>query len=329
MQTSASEPPFGASTPEEEAALETSVRAFLAKNSGATPLHALPIPAARAAFAALQAEALTAPAPALVEDHVLPVGPTGAVPIRILRPVEATVLPLPPTLYLHGGGWVLGDRQTHDRVMRALCTGARTAIVYVDYTLAPEACFPVQNEQAYAVLDFLATHGESMRLDCSRMAVAGDDAAGALAATVTLMAKQRRGPDIAFQLLLCPILGEPPLDAPDAPWLTKLGLRRSLDAAFPEPASRRLATAFPLLASAQQLNDLPPALIITAEFDLCRDGGETFARRLRAAGVSASATRYEGTIHDFLVLNALAASPAALGATAQASAALHSALYEA
>jgi acetyl esterase len=144
-----------------------------------------------------------------------------------------------------------------------------------------------------------------------------------------LLAKQRRGPELAFQLLFYPIMGRPDPSAQrfDTPWMTTATLCRAIEAAFPDAASRILPTAFPLDARLDDLNDLPPALIIVAEADPLCTQGEAYARRLIQAGVQASASRYLGTIHDFVSLNALAASPATRGAIAQATAALRAALY--
>jgi acetyl esterase len=311
--------------------LEATVQAFVDGLADAPPIHALGFDEARAALAALQAGPVAKP-PAAVEDRTFLVGPTGSVGVRILRPQDGNGRPLPAVLYLHGGGWVTGGKDTHDRLARELAVGARAAVVFVEYALAPEARYPVQNEQAYAVLDFVTANAAALGLDASRIAVAGDGAGGAMAAAVTLLAKRRRGPEIAFQLLFCPVtadLGEAGSYAAfrDGPWLTREAMRRFLDAAFPDATCRGLAAALPLQASLQQLNDLPEALIIVAENDVLRDEGEAYARRLIQAGVSATSTRYNGTIHDFVVLDGLATSPATRGAVAQATAALRAALY--
>ena len=308
--------------------LEPAVRAFLAElaRDGGSPLDAPDLAGARAALARLQAVPVEAPT-VHAEEIAVPTGPGGVVAVRLLRPVARNGRPTPFVLYLHGGGWVMGDAQTHDRLMRELAAGSGAVVAHVGYTLAPEAAFPVQIEQAYAVLCHLAAEAAAHGLDASRIAVAGDCAGGAMAASVAMLAKRRRGPELAFQLLLTPILGAPEPQGEAAPWLPAAAVCRYLDAAFPDAASRDRPIALPLAAAPEDLNDLPPALVITAEADVLCAQGEAYARRLAAAGVEVAATRHLGTIHDFMVLNPLARSAATRGAVAQASAALRHALY--
>jgi len=312
--------------------LEATVQAFLDTIAivGTPPLHELDFEAARENLRSVQCLPVSAP-PASIEDGVFPVGPTGSVGVRILRPYGSNGDD-PAILYLHGGGWMMGGKDTHDRLLRELAAGAGATIIFVDYTLAPEARYPVQNEQAYAVLHHIVQNAAELNLDPYRIAIAGDCAGGNIAAAVTLLAKQRRGPEIVFQLLFYPILGDVTNTGSyqtyrDGPWLTRRATSSLLDRLFSDPASRREITAFPLQASARQLNDLPEALVIVAENDIVRDAGESYVRKLVQAGVSATSTRYSGTIHDFVMLNGLAEAPATRGAIAQASAALRVALY--
>jgi len=312
--------------------LEAVVQAFLdgLGDVGTLPLQELDFDHAREGLVSLQRGLVAAP-PASIEDWTLPVGPTGIVGVRIFRPPEGNGCD-PILLYLHGGCWVMGGKDTHDRLVRELAVGAGATVVFVDYTLAPEAGYPVQNEQAYAVLEYIAENASKLNFDASRIAVAGDCAGGNIAAAVTLLAKQRRGPEIVFQLLFYPVLGEVAEGGSyekfkDGPWLTRRAMYRLLDAAFPDPACRHEITAFPRLASVVQLNDLPEALVIVAENDVVRDEGELYVRKLVQAGVSATSTRYSGTIHDFVMLNSLAEAPASRSAISQACAALRAALY--
>jgi len=234
-------------------------------------------------------------------------------------------------MYFHGGGWVLGDRDTHDRLTREIAVGANAAVVFVDYDRSPEARYPVAIEQAYAATQYVADNGGSLRLDPLRLAVAGDSVGGNMAAAVTLMAKERQGPKIAFQVLLYPVTSAD-FDTPsytqfaEGPWLTKRAMEWFWEAYLPDPATRKEPTATPLNASLDQLESLPEALVIVDENDVLRDEGEAYARQLSDAGVRVTSVRYNGTIHDFVMLNALADTPATRGAIAQAVSALRGAL---
>jgi acetyl esterase len=287
----------------------------------APPIYTLSPANARSFLARVQSAPVGKPS-AQIEDIALAVGPTGSVPVRIVRPTD-TVGPLPIVMYFHGGGWIFGDRDTHDRLVREIAVGVEAAVVFVDYARAPETHYPVAIEQAYAATRYLVDYGADLRVDPSRLAVAGDGAGGNMAAAVTLMAKQRRGPKIGFQVLFYPIT-DASFDTPsyarfaDGPWLTRRAMQWFWDAYLPEPAARRQPTAAPLNASLDQLAGLPEALVIVDENDVLRDEGEAYARLLSNAGVRVTSARYNGTIHDFVMLNALADTPAARGAIAQA-----------
>ncbi|MBV9811929.1 MAG: alpha/beta hydrolase [Acetobacteraceae bacterium] len=300
--------------------------------SGVPPIHALGFQEARHVLAAMQAGPVAAPS-VRVEDMTFPVGPTGRVDVRLFRPSDDNC-PQPAVIYLHGGGWVMGGKHTHDRLLRELAVGTGATFVFVDYALAPEAHYPVQNEQAYGVLTYIRDNAAVLGIDGARIAVAGDCAGGNIAAALTLLAKRRRGPEIAFQLLFYPLLddgGGSLLHESfgDGPWLTRQAKAAYLNAVMPDPASRTEVTAFPLKASLVQLNDLPQALVLVAEHDIARDEGEAYVRKLVRAGVTATCTRCNNTIHDFVVLNALADVPVTRYAIAQATAALSDALYRA
>lgn len=313
--------------------LDQATQAFLdaVAAAGAPPFETLSVLEARAAFAALQSGDTPRP-DARIEDRVLPVGPTGAIAVRIVRPVEGAT-DLPVVLYFHGGGWVAGGPDTHDRLARELAVGANVALVFVDYTLAPEASYPVQNEQAYAVMLWVVDHAADLGVDAGRLAVAGDGAGGNMAAALTLMARRRAGPAIAFQLLFYPVTADISDKGSygafeDGPWLTLPVAHFFRDAQFPDPASRREITAFPLTARISELEHLPPALLIVPENDILRDEGEAYGRKLMQAGVAVVSTRYNGAIHDFVMLDGLADTPAAKAALAQAVEALRAALHD-
>lgn len=256
-----------------------------------------------------------------VQDVAIPGGPSGQVSVRILRPPGATGQ-LPVILYLHGGGWVFGNKHTHDRLIRELVAGTGAALVFVNFTPSPEARYPVANEESYAVLKWIAEHGAQQRLDGSRIAVAGDSAGGNMAAALTLMAKQRSGPRIATQVLTYPVT-DASFDTPsydqfaEGYFLRADVMRWFWDQYTTDPSQRDEITASPLRASVDQLAGLPNALVITDEADVLRDEGEAYARKLRQAGVDVTATRYEGITHDFMMLNPLAHANATRDAIAQ------------
>jgi acetyl esterase len=309
--------------------LEPHTQQFVDSLTGAPPIYTLSPADARSVLARAQSAPVGKPS-AQIEDTAFPVGPTGSVPIRIVRPAGTTEI-LPVVVYCHGGGWILGDRDTHDRLVREIAVGVKAALIFVDYARAPEAHFPVAIEQAYAATCYAVDHCAGLRIDPSRLAVAGDSVGGNMAAALTLMAKQRRGPKIAFQVLFYPVT-DADFDTAsyarfaDGPWLTKRAMQWFWDAYLPDPAARRQITATPLNASLDQLAGLPEALVVIDENDVLRDEGEAYARRLSNAGVRVTSTRYNGTIHDFVMLNALADTPATRGAIAQAVCVLRAAL---
>lgn len=317
------------STATAEPTLELHTQQFVDSLAGAPPIYTLSPADARSVLARAQSIPVGKPG-AQIEDIALPIGPTGSVPIRVIRPLGETES-LPVVMYFHGGGWILGDRDTHDRLIREIAVGAEAAVVFVDYVRAPEARYPIAIEQAYAAICYVADNGASLRMDPLRLAVAGDSVGGNMTAAVTLMAKERRGPKIAFQVLFYPVT-DAGFDTPsygrfaDGPWLTRRAMEWFWDAYLPDPAARQQPTATPLNASLDQLTGLPEALVVVGENDVLRDEGEAYARKLSDAGVRVTSIRYNGTIHDFVMLNALADTPAARGAIAQAVGTLREAL---
>jgi acetyl esterase len=303
--------------------LYPAVQEFLNKLAaqGGPPLYELSPQDARAVLRDLQAGDVPKLS-ADIEDRLLPVGPKGKVSIRIVRPrgVEAT---LPVIMYFHGGGWVLGDQDTHDRLIREIANGAGAAVVFVNYTPSPEAQYPVPIEEAYAATQWVAENGKEINVDASRLAVVGDSVGGNMATAVTLLAKERGGPSIRLQVLFYPVT-EAGFDTPSYDqfgenyYLTREAMKWYWDQYAPDPAVRGEPTASPLCASVEQLRDLPATLLITDECDVLRDEGEAYARKLTEAGVNVTATRYLGITHDFVMLNAVTDTPAARGAIAQA-----------
>lgn len=313
--------------PASAAELQPEAKAFAEAADKGTPLYTLPYDEARKVLATVQADKLQA-RPTTTEDAVWPVGPTDSVKVRIVRP-EGAKGALPAVVYLHGGGWVMGDRNTHDHLIRELSAQSGAAVVFVEYVNAPEIRYPDNNEQAYAALEYVAAHGAHLGIDPARIAVAGDSAGGNMAIALTLMAKERKGPRIAHQLLFYPVTDDVSDNASyrefgNGPFLTRKAMDYFLAANF--PAERRGdVLAFPLKASVEELKGLPSATVIVAENDLLREEGEAYGRKLLQAGVPVTSTRYNGTIHDFVMLNPLAGSGAAKAAISQAASELRTA----
>ena len=312
--------------------LEPKARAFVdaLRAQGGKPIYELSYVEARKVLEDAQAGKVTT-LPADVEDKILPVGPTGEVPVRIYSPKGAKG-PLPVVMYFHGGGWVLGSTNTHDRLLRDLVNGTHAAFVFVNYTPSPEVQFPVPIEQGYAATAYIAEHGRDFGLDTSRLAVAGDSVGGNMVAVVTQLAKERKGPAIRYQVLFYPVTDsslsqESYEEFANGPWLTRAAMQWFWDAYAPNNEDRRKTTAAPLSATAKQLEGLPPALVIVDENDVLRDEGEAYARKLMEAGVDVTAVRFLATHHDFVMLNALADTPAAKAAIQLASDKLITGLY--
>ncbi|MCZ0205805.1 alpha/beta hydrolase [Streptomyces achromogenes] len=260
----------------------------------------------------------------------VPGGPTGSVRARIVKPV-GTDGALPVILYIHGAGWVFGNAHTHDRLVRELAVGAEAAVVFPEYDLSPEARYPVAIEQNYAVAQWIVQQGAAKGLDGSRLAVAGDSVGGNMTAALTLMAKERGGIQLVQQVLFYPVT-DASFDTgsyhqfAEGYFLRRDGMRWFWDQYTTDEDQRAEITASPLRATTEQLTGLPPALIITAEADVLRDEGEAYAGKLRRAGVPVTAVRYQGVIHDFVMLNALRETHAAQAAITQAVTVLRTAL---
>jgi acetyl esterase len=259
-------------------------------------------------------------------------GPTGSVKARIVRPPNATGT-LPVILYVHGAGWVFGDAHTHDRLVRDLCLGAQAAVVFPEYDRSPEVHYPVAIDQSYAVAQWVETDGAANRLDASRMAVAGDSVGGNMATVLTLLAKDRGDVSFIAQLLFYPVT-DAAFDTDsyeqfaEGYFLTRAGMQWFWDQYTVNPDERALITVSPLRATVEQLTGLPPALVINGEADVLRDEGEAYAAKLRSAAVPTTQVRYAGTIHDFVMLNALHDTHAAKAAVQQATQFLYAALHD-
>ncbi|MGW5638062.1 alpha/beta hydrolase, partial [Streptomyces sp. NPDC003832] len=227
----------------------------------------------------------------------------GDVQVRIVKPVGAGS-GIPVVLYVHGGGWILGNAGTHDRLVRELAVGAGAAVAFVEYDRSPEARYPVALEQAYATAQWLQRNADQLGLDVSRLAVAGDSVGGNMAAALAILAKRRGDVTFVHQSLYYPVTDAGQDTASyrefaEGPFLTAKAMAWFWDAYTIDPDERAQSTVSPLRASVDELVGLPPALVIVDENDVLRDEGEAYARRLTEAGVPTTSIRYNGIIHDF------------------------------
>lgn len=304
--------------------IEPHTRAFLEKiNSLKGPaLYEMPVEEARKVFAGLQDVPVTK-LPVDIEDRTVPVGPAGSVAIRITRP-EGVKNKLPIVVYTHGAGWVFGDRDIYDRLVRDLTVGTGAALVFIDYSRSPEARYPVAIEEIYAATKYVSEQAAELNLDAERMVVAGDSVGGNMTAALTMMIKQRGGPKLKAQVLFYPVTdfdfeNESYREFRTDHFLTQEAMKWFWNQYLPDQTKRSEPTASPLRATVEQLKGLPSALVINGEFDVLRDEGEAYAHKLIEAGVKVTAVRFHGTIHDFVMLNAITETPAARGAIAMAS----------
>ncbi len=270
------------------------------------PLHTLTPTQAREMMRGMSALSGEPEVVANVENLTIP-GPGGRIPVRIYTPRGDG--PFPTLVFFHGGGWVICDLDTHDNLCRSLTNGACCVVVSVDYRLAPEHKFPAAVEDAYAATQWVANNAHRINGDPARIAVGGDSAGGNLAAVVAMMARDQDGPALTYQLLIYPATDVSSantdshrnyadgyfLTRGDGEWFCGHYLNCEED--------RLHHRASPLLAP--DLSGLPPALVITAEFDVLRDEGESYAKRLKKAGVSVKCTRYKGMIHGFMSMDGL------------------------
>jgi len=240
-------------------------------------------------------------------DRCVP-GPLGDIPVRVYTP-QGTA-PFPLLVYFHGGGWVLGSLETHDGICRALAAGAGCVVMSVDYRLAPEHRYPAAAEDCYAATQWAHAHAAELGADAKRLAVGGDSAGGNLAAAVPQMARDRGGPPIACQLLVYPATDATTFERPSyrdnaTGYLLTTEDMRWFWGHYLGEARARAAEPYCSPLQAKSLTGLPPALVITAEFDPLRDEGEAYAARLEEAGVAARLTRYHGMIHGFFGMGAM------------------------
>jgi acetyl esterase len=281
----------------------------LVLKAGRPAYHTLSPKEARQLFRDTRAAATPVPPAIGVVKDLTAEGPHGPIPLRLYRPLDAAATTaLPVLVFFHGGGWVIGDLDTHDVLCRQLTAEARICVVSVDYRLAPEHKFPAAVDDAWAATRWIVAHAAELGVDGGRLAVAGDSAGGNLAAVVALLARDQGGPAIALQALLYPVtdVGTETgsyrdfhegflLTRESMRWFFAQYLRTGADAADWRVSPLR----------ARSLAGLPPALIVTAGFDPLRDEGEAYAVALRNAGVRVDAVCYGGMIHGFAPMGKL------------------------
>ncbi|WP_411829783.1 alpha/beta hydrolase [Pantoea dispersa] len=306
-----------ADTPQPERHVQEFLNALNA--GGGTPIEQLSPQAARQVLIDAQKGAKL-PAADVSEKTINVDG--GTIKLNIVKPRGAQGT-LPVFMFFHGGGWILGDFQTHERLVRDLVTESGAAAVFVNYTPSPEAHFPVAINQAYAATRWVAEHGDEIGVDGSRLALVGNSVGGNMVAAVALQAKQHKSPAIRYDVMLWPVtdarFNTRSYDQYEKGYFLSRDMMKWFWAAYtPKDSDRNNILASPLRATPGQLQGLPPTLIQTAEFDVLRDEGEAFGRKLDAAGVNVTVTRYNGLIHDYGLLNALSDVPAVRVAIGQA-----------
>ena len=252
--------------------------------------------------------------------------------IHITKPIGAKPN-APCFIFIHGGGWVLGDYPTHRRIVRDLVVESGAVAIFPDYTPSPEAKYPTALHEIYAVAKWVSAHGNEVDVNGKNMAIVGNSVGGNMTAAVALMAKEKKGPAFKLQVMLWPVTDAnfetSSYDAfAEGRFLTKKMMIWFWDNYLPDVNKRKEILASPLQASLEQLKNLPPALIQTAENDVLRDEGEAYARKLDEAGVPVTLTRYNGLIHDYGLLNPIAGVPAVKVALLQAAAMIKKSLQE-
>ena len=309
--------------PAQDPHIESNVKAFLnVLNSGdGKPVEELSPVDARAVLTGAQESVKFDYSDVIITEKTITANGQ-AIKLDIVKPAGATGV-LPVFMFFHGGGWVLGDFPTHKRLVRDLVVASGAAAVFVNYTPSPEVQYPTAINQAYAATKWVAENGAEIGVDGKNLAVAGNSVGGNMAAVVSLMAKNKKGPKIKLQLLLWPVT-----DAnfetgsynqyATGRFLTKNMMKWFWDNYTTNANQRKEIYASPLQATLEQLKDLPPAIVQVAENDVLRDEGEAYARKLDEAGVPVKSVRFNGMIHDWGLLNPLAHVPGTKAATLQA-----------
>ncbi|WP_246670274.1 alpha/beta hydrolase [Bradyrhizobium stylosanthis] len=306
--------------------IDPQIRSFLAKiNKDSSPFWELPQPKPQEILSELQSQtAVDMSGVTTTEQTISQEGRT--VKLYVMKPVRASSNP-GVLFFIHGGVWIVGNFQNHQRLLRDLVVGSGQVGVFVEYTPLPQAKFPTQLEESYAALKWVASHAQELGADGTRIAIAGNSVGGNMTAALALMAKDRNGPKISYQVLLIPAT-DASVDTQSyheyetGRFLPRAFMKYGWDLYAPDAKTRDNPYVSPLRASMNELKGLPPALVITAENCPLRDEGEAYARKMKDAGVTVDAVRYNGTIHDFVLLNALRGVPSTEAAIDQINAGL-------
>jgi acetyl esterase/lipase len=312
-----------AGTPGVQRSIQVFLQALAA--AGGKPMEQMTPAEARTVLVDAQSSVMVDLAKADVSERII-ASDGQTVKLVVVRPAGVTG-PLPAFMFFHGGGWVLGDFPTHERLVRDLVAGSGATAVFVEYDRSPEAHYPVAVNQAYAATAWVAANGNEIGVDGQRLAVVGNSVGGNMAAVVALMAKDRGTPNIRFQLLFWPVTNarfdtESYDRFADGHFLTRNMMKWFWDSYTTDPRERSDVYASPLQASSERLRGVAPALIQTAEMDVLRDEGEAYARKLDHAGIDVTSTRYNGLIHDYGLLNPISQVPGVRSALLHASAEL-------
>lgn len=282
------------------------------KEQGGKPLYEQTPEQARRTLEIVQSGNVNIPAVDW-EKVVLPLPSGSSMKTIFVRPLKAKNN-LPILFYLHGGGWVMGNEQTHRRLICELADKTRMCVVFPVYENAPQGQYPRVTKDLFETLEYVCAHAKQYALNADKLVVAGDSVGGLMAAVMTMMAKEQNNrPRILYQVLLYPVTNANFNTASyeafeDGPWLTREAMKWFWDMYVPDGKSRNEKYAAPLRASDDDLKGLPPALVVTDENDVLRSEGEAYARRLNEAGVDVAGVRFNGAIHDFLMLNDISQS---------------------
>ncbi len=301
-------------------------------NENLKPLYELSPKEAREFLINLQSEYSVKNIETTVEDTIIQIPEGKEIKIRIVRP-KNNEEKLPVILYLHGGGWILGGIETHDNLIKKLSLYSNSVVIFVEYSLSPEAIYPTAINEAFEILKYIYKNEDIFNIDRNKIVLAGDSAGGNMATVLAAKTAKEQGPEICFQALFYPVTDakmntQSYKDFENGPWLSKKAMEWFWDAYTPDKNIRNKPEISPINAEEKDLKILPPTLIITAENDILRDEGENYAKKLDNAGVKVFNIRINGTIHDFMMLNALENSQETQGAIFIAGKIIKNALYK-